>query len=694
MKISNTFWPDAPKEPVAPPLVTDDDFLERIRHSGRSKAYYQMDTYMSFHTENGHYVQGMSRAAAIARVKKENAEAWEIYRPAHAAWEIAIEAYIDSFGPRLDGEIAGGIGQGDKTHRLAVKYVQCPDGAGVFNAASHCGSQKWTSHGRSPLSITDAPMNAVNCDKCLGIRVAGGKLPPQYKCNTCSRTGSLSSFYDPKPWAVRRFLCPQCKSPHKPTPLVAGKKPAIDPMSRPREFTFVWLEDMDRSSIGMPNLIGAKQRGSARAMTQEEAWAKLEKGYVKNVGMPVRIYNVELAAIHAWNGAPLWKKGMPQQNPYSPANTPEQYQEWLNGYKELMWVIGEYEALAKAGKAYPDHRVNLLFNKLSSKYLQIYHDFWENVVWWLDEMADDFDCADSRAGKVIAIDKLMHMQHEKGHILTAIYGFYTTIPAGHDLAVQAEHEINRVLTRLANNPRRNPESDEVRLKREMWEAIGQYRMLAYRGKAYPDASVDHLFMTLYSGFNATIDAWTGSPFTAEQTVKDIVKVYRMFQRAKTRQAKVIAIDALMHLQHFSGPVIMALFRVDDDYTERSVAETLDRLSVKNPVGDSCYRILTFPEAKYLYYDEGNSGVRGLEVLTARLDLKTATAHIGHFQIKKTYRGKGLGRKLVQQMEDWMRKEGMKTVIGRSYVWKVSFWEHMGYKAGRSHGGLVDVKKVL
>ena len=551
MKISNTFWPDAPKEPVAPPIVTDDDFLERIRHGGRSKAYYQMDTYMSFHNENGHYVQGMSRAAAIARVKKENAEAWEIYRPAHAAWEIAIEAYIDSFGPRLDGEIAGGIGQGDKTHRLAVKYVQCPDGAGVFNAASHCGSQKWTSHGRSPLSITDAPMNAVNCDKCLGIRVAGGKLPPQYKCNTCSRTGSLSSFYDPKPWAVRRFLCPQCKSPHKPTPLVAGKKPAIDPMSRPREFTFVWLEDV--TMYGRPDFIGVAQRGSAKGMTEEEAWKKIERQQTRMQTTPVRLYNVELMAIHSWNGAPLWKKGMPQQN---------------------------------------------------------------------------------------------------------------------------------------------PESDEVRLKREMWEAIGQYRMLAYRGRAYPDTEVDHLFMNLYSRFNATIDAWTGSPFTAEQNVKDIVKVYRVFQRAKTRQAKVIAIDALMHLQHFSGPVIMAIFRIDDYQTEQAVNEVLGNLAIKNPVGDSHYNILTFPEAEYLYYDEGNSGVRGLEVLTARLDLKTATAYIGHLQIKEAQRGKGLGRKLVQQMEDWMRKEGMKTVIGRSYVWKVSFWEHMGYKAGRSHGGLVDVKKVL
>lgn len=149
------------------------------------------------------------------------------------------------------------------------------------------------------------------------------------------------------------------------------------------------------------------------------------------------------------------------RNPFSPTMSQQERQLMIDRGKELMWVIGEYEALARAGRAYPDHRVNRLFNILRVQYLGNYQHYWEcgldfNGTRSIGEMFQD---ATTRVDKVIAIDALMHLQHKTGHVLTAIYDFFTTgIPDKEitEMAKNAEREINRVLTRLAVNPRRNP----------------------------------------------------------------------------------------------------------------------------------------------------------------------------------------------------------------------------------------------
>ena len=239
----------------------------------------------------------------------------EVFRREILAWNQDVKNYIASFGEKKQMTMVGMIGGGTKYHNLTVGYVDCPDGAGILWATSGCGSQKWNVEHPSGLSVNEAPLEQVNCDKCLGRRVVGGKkVAKQYKCSRCGHLGRRSDLIDPRNWVVRRYLCPQCGFTGRPELQSPGKRPKIDPMSRPRVFTFTWKQD-EKSTGKYPGgreSIGRPKREWTKGMTEGEAWAKLEKhelSFAKEFGYTVRIYDKELENIRSYNGTILWRKG-------------------------------------------------------------------------------------------------------------------------------------------------------------------------------------------------------------------------------------------------------------------------------------------------------------------------------------------------------------------------------------------------
>jgi hypothetical protein len=245
--------------------------------------------------------------------------------------------------------------------------------------------------------------------------------------------------------------------------------------------------------------------------------------------------------------------------------------------EQLFSAISEYEDLAHAGRAYPDHRVNRLFNDLKNRYLLVSSD-WTNEkdfrgdltliakeargIEWM------FKHALTRADKVIAIDSLMSFIHCCGHAICDMYAIDYDNQGELNRVRKVVYERLHKLFIKRNPRRRNPVDDwnEERFKHEMFAAIGQYEMLARRGKLYPDSKVDELFTELFARLNATVDVWYQYRSSKSITIDRIIKVHKMFQKARianTRVAKVFAIDALMHLEHFDGMVIMPMYRVFD-----------------------------------------------------------------------------------------------------------------------------------
>jgi hypothetical protein len=292
----------------------------------------------------------------------------------------------------------------------------------------------------------------------------------------------------------------------------------------------------------------------------------------------------------------------PVKNPYSPTMSIQERQLMIDRGKELMWVIGEYEALAKAGRAYPDHRVNRLFEVLRPRYLGAYQHYWECGIDFngTRSVGEMFQEAKTRADKVIAIDALMHLQHVTGHILTAIYDFFTTgIPDKEitEIAKNAEREINRVLARLATNPRRNPSEYE-----NMMGVIAEYVNLARARGAYPTHRINRLFLELKNRFKEaySLNGWANTtPMPA---------LRKTIMAAETRLDKVLAIDALMHTQHYNGHVITALYGFslwDDDGHFNSLADKGER-RIKSVLDDLFLSRKTNP----LYHGGRDQGLTG------------------------------------------------------------------------------------
>ena len=174
-------------------------------------------------------------------------------------------------------EVVGKIGDtGKHAHKLHLEYIKTNNGIVPLYVSSWCGSQRWSRGGHSglmPLEIDD--LSKVDCDKCLGRRVKGGKAPP---------------------------------------PL--STRPKIDPDSRPKKYNFVYFIDY-KSSGGHNGNKGIRHDEDVNAMNFAEAKIKLAKridksskdwGYEK-------VYGIELTSVWAWNHAPIWRKSL--GTPYS-----------------------------------------------------------------------------------------------------------------------------------------------------------------------------------------------------------------------------------------------------------------------------------------------------------------------------------------------------------------------------------------
>jgi hypothetical protein len=167
---------------------------------------------------------------------------------------------ISKFGGHFENiKIIAKIGMmGTKIHKITIHAIDTTSGYIIYNAYSDCGSQKWSREGRSPIMpFESADLSLVNCDKCLGVRVKGGKS----------------------------------KEPSKRIP--------IDPMSRPRKFYFIFKVD------SIENKKTRIEYSDASGMTEEEARNKIIRQYMR-YGYYSKVYDFELQKILAWNYNRLW----------------------------------------------------------------------------------------------------------------------------------------------------------------------------------------------------------------------------------------------------------------------------------------------------------------------------------------------------------------------------------------------------
>ncbi len=193
--------------------------------------------------------------------------------------KLPTKSDIESkFGGKFtDHEVLAKIGtSGKEVHKVTAKMLDTPDGYIVWSAQSHCGSQRWShDSGLSPIFVLDSmDLSQVTCDRCLGIRVKGGK---------------------PKP---------------------ASKRKVIDPDSRPKQYFFRYKVDYTRP--GLSPRIGVVEEDSMRGMTEEEARDKLYRREMpKNVANRSysKVYDFELLRVRSWNGTLLWKRDEPASVP-------------------------------------------------------------------------------------------------------------------------------------------------------------------------------------------------------------------------------------------------------------------------------------------------------------------------------------------------------------------------------------------
>jgi hypothetical protein len=205
------------------------------------------------------------------------------YRPSEKIEPLLHEPseseLVKKFGGKFENiRIIAKIGSlGKRIHKITIHALNTKNGYIIWNAISDCGSQKWTREGRSPIMpFESADLSLVNCDKCLGIRVKGGKDQnfTQYKCRNCGHTGRLGEFIDTKHnWVVRHYECPKCKDQHSPIKVegtgTPSKRIPIDPMSRPRSFMFIFKKDFNDT---LPHNIGRTdiERDYAKGMKKQK----------------------------------------------------------------------------------------------------------------------------------------------------------------------------------------------------------------------------------------------------------------------------------------------------------------------------------------------------------------------------------------------------------------------------------------
>ncbi len=103
-----------------------------------------------------------------------------------------------------------------------------------------------------------------------------------------------------------------------------------------------------------------------------------------------------------------------------------------------------------------------------------------------------------------------------------------------------------------------------------------------------------------------------------------------------------------------------------------------------------------PDTKYIVLTDDE-----FPVATCRFyQLDAASAMIGRVVVLPEYRGKGLGKKVITEAEEWLRDLGCKKAVVESRDTAVGFYEKLGYTVtGKSiiHGDTFDcirMEKIL
>ena len=95
-----------------------------------------------------------------------------------------------------------------------------------------------------------------------------------------------------------------------------------------------------------------------------------------------------------------------------------------------------------------------------------------------------------------------------------------------------------------------------------------------------------------------------------------------------------------------------------------------------------------PETKYIVLTDGE-----FPVATCRsYPLDEHSAMIGRVVVLPEYRGKGLGRRVIEEAESWLRESGYSRAVVESRDVAVPFYEKLGYKVTSSaiiHGDTFD-----
>lgn len=135
---------------------------------------------------------------------------------------------------------------------------------------------------------------------------------------------------------------------------------------------------------------------------------------------------------------------------------------------------------------------------------------------------------------------------------------------------------------------------------------------------------------------------------------------------------------------------------------------------KRPITTMRFESLRVPAAKFYYilanrlglldtplyantqvFEAKNDGGSLEAVLIGQVD-RSGEAYIEW--LESLVKGKGAGRRLVEQFESWAEDEGAKRITLSVHDWDeraLSFWKHMGYEVYDEPGdGYIDMEKRL
>lgn len=386
----------------------------------------------------------------------------------------------------------------------------------------------------------------------------------------------------------------------------------------------------------------------------------------------------------------------------------------------LLHSLREYEALAKAGKAYPDHRVNLLFNELKHRY-ECYRDSCGdpgrkmardiarlNKLFGLSCYEADIPIT-SRLDKIIAIDAVMHTQHESGSFLTAMYGFFPIRGAGaewneqDDEATGLEDMVNATLRRLS---KRNPVTGcQTAISRSTpptplkWlhdQGLLAGRCLDFgsgRGSWYGMETYDpHWQPKMPSGkFDTIACIYVLNVVSQKEEAQVIRRVLSLLSYGGTAYFAVrrdipASGTATQRWSQPALPVIHTSKGQYDIYAARKITanpvKTVQGVSfLFHPPEDDWQDI--YPNRVYWEYV---SGLPGVETAYGHYDVRTKQALIFHIVVKEGFRRQGIGRKLVQAIEAFLKEQGVRRVHGHAEDGSIPFHRAMGYTIGAERRG--------